>query len=87
MREPTLDEIINARDRCAKIISLYGDRYLPIFERLDNEISTRQKKRMLLEKAVSIGNSFGTHNGTQNGTQIEFLILRITKNFNKISVL
>ena len=54
MNELTLDQIIQARNRCAKIIALYGEQYLPIFERLENEIELRMKQQTLLERAIAI---------------------------------
>ena len=75
MNEPTLDQIIEARNRCAEVIVQYGERYLPIFERLENEIVLREKKQELLNRAISISLKNGTRNGTQNGTQL-------TSNFN-----
>ena len=62
MQEPTLKEIKIARDKCAQVIALYGEKYLPIFQRLEDEIINREKQNRLLEKAIKIG--------TQNGTQL-----------------
>lgn len=70
MNDPTLNQIIEARNRCAEIIAQYGERYLPIFERLENEISLRKKKQELLNRAISISLKNGTQNSTQNGTQL-----------------
>jgi hypothetical protein len=67
MTEPTYIEIIAARDKCAEIIIHYGDQYLPIFERLEEEIRIRAQKIELLKKAHKIG----TQSGTQNGTQLK----------------
>ncbi|MEM9299158.1 MAG: hypothetical protein AAGA64_12320 [Bacteroidota bacterium] len=66
MREPTLDEIIVARDECARIIARFGDQYLPIFERLENEIEKREKDGALFRRALKIA----TQNATQSATQI-----------------
>ncbi|HEY9177505.1 MAG TPA: hypothetical protein VIN07_07440 [Flavipsychrobacter sp.] len=67
MKEPTLKEIIEARDKCATIIAKYGERYLPIFERLEKEIEIRMERQKSLEKALDIA----TQNNTQNATQID----------------
>lgn len=56
MNKPSLDEIVSARNRCAQIIALYGERYLPIFERLENEIELRMNRQNLLERAIAIHN-------------------------------
>lgn len=74
-KEPTLDEIRKARDECARIISLHGESYLPIFERLENEIAQRKHQNRLLKKALKIG----TQNGTQNGTQLKVQFFQVSK--------
>lgn len=66
MKEPTLKEIIEARDKCATIIAKYGEQYLPIFERLEKEIEIRMERQKFLEKALYIATQNGTHFGTQN---------------------
>lgn len=45
MSNITISELIKARDKCAAVIAKYGDCYLPIFERLENEIIERQKRK------------------------------------------
>lgn len=62
-----LSEIIEARDKVARIIAKYGKRYLPIFERLDFEVEKRKKEEELLKKAIDIG----TQNDTQSGTHFK----------------
>lgn len=52
MSEPTLDQIIYARDQCAEMIALYGEKLLPIFERLENEIKVRKKKKKYYKTIV-----------------------------------
>ncbi|MCG8483566.1 MAG: hypothetical protein MJA31_09685 [Clostridia bacterium] len=75
MGEPTKEEIIAARDRCAQIIALYGERYLPIFERLENEIALLEQQQVLLKKAICLGNKIDTQSATQNATQFEEEVL------------
>ena len=73
----SVDEIISARNKCARIIAVFGSRYLPIFERLETEIIERQKELQLLEKALLISATSGTQNGTQRGLKItNSLIIR-----------
>ncbi len=67
MNEPSLTEIVEARDKCAHIIVKYGEQYLPIFERLDKEIEIRMERQKYLEKAMEIA----TQNVTQIATQTE----------------
>tara|TARA_R110002095_G_scaffold200464_1_gene180725 strand:- start:96 stop:458 length:363 start_codon:yes stop_codon:yes gene_type:complete len=52
-----LNEIQEAYEHLAKLISIYGDKYLPIFERLHSEISKRKSKNELLNIAKSIAHN------------------------------
>ncbi len=70
-----LDQIIAARNECARIIALHGDKYLPIFERLEKEITKHEQHNKLLMKAMKIG----TQNGTHIGTQLRTLFSTATK--------
>lgn len=79
MTEPTFKQIIKARNQCANIIALYGEQYLPIFERLENEIALRKEKQALLEKAININSKNDTQNGTQNDTQND---TQLSRSFN-----
>lgn len=65
MSKLTIDEIREARDKCALIISKYGEKYLPIFERLDNELEMRERQQILLQKALKISTQISTQNSTQ----------------------
>jgi len=38
----------------ARIVARYGDQYLPIFERLENELSALQTKTERLRRALEI---------------------------------
>lgn len=55
-KEVTFEEIETARNQIAQIISLHGEKYLPIFERLDNEYNARKAQQALLTKAKEIAN-------------------------------
>ena len=83
--EISLDEIISARDKCARIVAVFGSRYLPIFERLETELTERQKKQQLLEKALQISSASGTQSGTQNGTHQHFNFGGLAEKFNAIN--
>lgn len=74
MNEPALEKIIKAQNNCARIVTLYGERYLPIFERLENEVQERLKKQKLLKRAILIGK-----NDTQNGTHLRGVFNSKTK--------
>lgn len=53
--EPTLDELIKARRDAAIIVRRFGERFMPIFERLDAEVTTREKRQVALERAILMG--------------------------------
>lgn len=67
LKEPTLAEIIDARNKCAHIIAKYGEQYLPIFERLEKEIGIRMERQKYLDKALKIATQNDTQNATQTG--------------------
>lgn len=69
MNQPTYEEVVEARDQCAKIILKYGERYLPIFERLEIEVAALQKKQEVLERVRKIACKNATQNATQIATQ------------------
>ncbi len=65
MNDVGIKELLEARKRCAQIITHYGEQYLPIFERLEHEIDSRSEQQQLLKKAIEIGTQSGTRFGTQ----------------------
>ena len=65
MHEPSIEQIEEARNVCAKVIAMHGEKYLPIFERLDNELHQRKKQDCLLQKALKIATQNDTHFATQ----------------------
>jgi|GEM_PF-2690677 len=81
MQEPTLDEIITARNECAKIIATHGEQFLPIFERLEEEIELRKKRVESLNRAIQIGTQNGTHFGTHLKTP-NFIDTKLSNEFN-----
>lgn len=81
-KEITLEDIIQARDKCAWVIAQYGEQYLPIFERLEKEVALRKKQDELLQRALKIG----TRKGTPDGTHLETANIQSIKNtFNSIA--
>ena len=50
----TFRELRDAYEHLAKIIAVYGDKYLPLFERLHSEITKLRSKNELLEVAKII---------------------------------
>ena len=74
-----MKELLVARKICAQIITKYGEQYLPIFERLESEIDSRNKRQQSLDKAVKIGTQNGTHFGTQKES---FNTVIFQKSFN-----
>ncbi len=53
-------ELKSAYIKAAQIINKHGDKYLPIFERLENEYQTVKKKSELMKKVISIAESHKT---------------------------
>lgn len=50
----TEDRIRNAYQISAKLVELYGDVYLPIFERMHKEVELLSQKRGMKELALSV---------------------------------
>ncbi len=43
--------------QAAKIVTVHGEKYLPIFERIEKEYQERKKKLDALNRAIAISNS------------------------------
>ena len=52
----TNERLLSAYAAMAEIVALHGEAYLPIFERLHNEVEQLERKTDLLELARSISN-------------------------------
>jgi uncharacterized membrane protein YkoI len=50
----SLAQIKRAYHQAAKIVARYGDKYLPIFERLEKEYQNRKDKVKTLNRAIKI---------------------------------
>ncbi|MEP1305097.1 MAG: hypothetical protein ABJK11_11150 [Balneola sp.] len=61
------DDLQECYELMAYIVNKHGDDYLPLFERLHEEIEARKEKNGLLEIAIKVAENNST-NGTQNGT-------------------
>ncbi|HAA13071.1 MAG TPA: hypothetical protein DCE41_15815 [Cytophagales bacterium] len=53
-RPITLDRVRNAYKISARVVHLYGDRYLPLFERLHKELEAMEKKEVLKKIALKV---------------------------------
>ena len=42
--------------QAAKVVAEHGEKYLPIFERMQEEYQIQQKKSALIKRAVSLAN-------------------------------
>lgn len=69
MSELSLEEIKKARDQSALIVSKYGKRFLPIFQRLDKAFEDEKSRQELYRKAIAISTQYRTQSSTQNGHQ------------------
>lgn len=54
-----LEKLIAARDISAQIVARDGDEFLPIFERLDQEVEAMEARKEALEKALIIAANKG----------------------------
>ena len=52
--EITYQDIKDAYIEAAKIVSEYGEVYLPIFERMERELKTAEKKQSAINRAFEI---------------------------------
>jgi len=53
----SFSELKKAYLQSANIVAIYGERYLPIFERLEEEYKSRKLKSDILTRAISISKS------------------------------
>ena len=53
-RKISFEVIKTAYLQAAMIVSIYGDKYLPIFERLEKEFIERKNKRDILQRALKL---------------------------------
>lgn len=53
--EPTLEELIKMRHASAILVRRFGDKGLPLFERLDYEVNLREDRQRALDKVISAG--------------------------------
>ena len=49
-------ELKKAYLQAAKVVADHGEKYLPIFERMQEEYQMQQKKSALIKRAVSLAN-------------------------------
>lgn len=54
--ELTMEELYECYNSLARIVKKYGNEYLPLFERVHNEIEMRKKKNRLLDIAMDVAN-------------------------------
>ena len=54
--ELTMEELYECYNSLARIVKKYGNEYLPLFERVHNEIERRKKKNRLLDIAMDVAN-------------------------------
>jgi len=54
MKVYSYDEIFDAVQYMARIVTLYGDRFLPIFERLQEELKKAEQRKISLDLAKQI---------------------------------
>ncbi len=47
-------DLKNAYIQSAQIVAKYGDKYLPIFERIENEFNKRKEESATMKRAIDI---------------------------------
>jgi hypothetical protein len=55
---PSLEKLEHAYQIAAKVVSLYGDAYLPIFERLHLDLEDQKKNRDLKRIALDTASAY-----------------------------
>ena len=56
--EPSMDELYKCYNRLAVIVKEHGKEYLPLFERVHNEIKMRKKQNRLLDIALKAAEEY-----------------------------
>ncbi len=56
-KDVSFSDLKKAYMQSANIVAIYGERYLPIFERLEKEYKNRKHKDEMLTKAIGISKS------------------------------
>lgn len=51
----TMSDLYSARATLAKVVMLHGERYLPLFERIDREIAEREARQEALARVAQFG--------------------------------
>lgn len=50
-------ELEKAHNQMARIVARHGEKYLPIFERLENELNEQREKYNLMQRALEAAKS------------------------------
>ena len=56
------DELKKAYETAALVVTKYGDKYLPIFERLEREYEARMQNKKAMDRAKAITQNLGLLN-------------------------
>ncbi len=67
--EITIEMLEECLQTSAKLVKLYGKKYLPIFERMCHEVENWKRDEDLINKAIRIAEA--NESATQNVTQID----------------
>ncbi len=53
----SIGEVKSAYQQAAKVVALYGETYLPLFERLEVEYHKKKCRLIMLERALDVARS------------------------------
>jgi hypothetical protein len=70
MAEPTLDQLKRARATMAELIQAHGEKYWPLFQRLDEACRDRESRAKRLADAMALPDIFVTPSGQKAGDQV-----------------
>lgn len=59
-------DLLTAYRVAAQMVADHGDKYLPLFERLDNELQALKKKDRILNRALDVALNGTNHFGRMN---------------------
>jgi hypothetical protein len=70
MTEPSLAQLKRARATMAKLVQAHGDKYWPLFQRLDEACRDRESRAKRLADAMALPGTFVPPSGHKAGDQI-----------------
>lgn len=66
----TYDRLVNARAAMARLVQAHGEKYWPLFQRLDDACRDRQSRSKRLADAMALPGTFVPPSGHDAGDQV-----------------